>query len=334
MRVKSKYLKLALLVCLVLIIGKLLQNKDLFSNIQKGARFKEQDSLWMGKSPDMLPTDTGNASNLIRYGYELVAHTSTYLGPNGQVKQITNGMNCQNCHLQAGTKAWGLNYGSVAANYPKFRARSGTVESIYKRVNDCLQRSLNGQGLDSSSLEMQAFIGYISWVGAEVEKGKTAKGSGIISLPYLKRPADPKFGKVLYAINCSKCHGKNGEGLKGQPHSGDFFINPPLWGKHSYNQAAGMFQLSKLAGFIKANMPNGINSQQPYLKDQEAWDLAAFINTQSRPTKDVSKDWPNKASKPYDYPYGPYLDSFTQRQHQLGPFGPIKAFWEKKQSVK
>lgn len=64
----------------------------------------------------------------ILYGKELIAHTAKYLGPKGTVLQISNGMNCQNCHLDAGTKVYGNNYGSVYSMYPKFRARSGSIE--------------------------------------------------------------------------------------------------------------------------------------------------------------------------------------------------------------
>jgi thiosulfate dehydrogenase len=41
-------------------------------------------------------------------------------------------MNCQNCHLSGGTVPWGNNYGGVYATYPKFRARSGGLETIPK----------------------------------------------------------------------------------------------------------------------------------------------------------------------------------------------------------
>jgi len=85
---------------------------------------------------------------LVVYGRELIAHTSNYLGPKGSVKQISNGMNCQNCHLNAGTQPWGNNYFAVQSTYPKFRARSGTKENQIKRVNDCFERSLNGKALD------------------------------------------------------------------------------------------------------------------------------------------------------------------------------------------
>ena len=112
----------------------------------------------------------GEERALVIYGEELIANTSKYLGPNGSVAHVTNGMNCQNCHLNAGRKTWGNNYGAVAANYPKFRDRSGSIETVYKRVTDCMERSLNGSALDSNSREIKAMIAYIKWVGHGVEK--------------------------------------------------------------------------------------------------------------------------------------------------------------------
>jgi len=49
----------------------------------------------------------GEERALVIYGEELIANTAKYLGPNGSVAQITNGMNCQNCHLNAGKKTCG-----------------------------------------------------------------------------------------------------------------------------------------------------------------------------------------------------------------------------------
>ena len=81
---------------------------------------------------DWHPPDTSQISfapegNLIHYGRDLIANTAVYLGPKGSVAAITNGMNCQNCHLDAGTKFFGNNYGAVFSTYPRFRERSGTI---------------------------------------------------------------------------------------------------------------------------------------------------------------------------------------------------------------
>lgn len=236
--------------------------------------------------------------------------------------QITNGMNCQNCHLEAGTKPWGLNFGSVYSTYPKFRERSGAIETIYKRINDCMERSLNGKALDTNSKEMQAIYAYIQWLGKEVPRSKKVKGAGIEMLPILSVAANPQKGALVFSIHCQKCHGLEGQGVMNK--EGDMYEYPPLWGMHSYNDAAGINQLSKLAGFIKNNMPHGINYHQPTLSNEEAWEVAAFINSHNRPTQDKSKDWPVVATKPFDYPFGPYADTFSVTQHRYGPFAPIQ----------
>src|SRR4029453_18541907 len=103
--------------------------------------------------------------DLIRYGRSLVASTATYFGPQGKINKNANGMNCQNCHLDAGTKLYANSFNAVYSIYPKFRARSGTVEHLEKRINDCFERSMNGNKLDSLSKEMRAMVAYINWVG-------------------------------------------------------------------------------------------------------------------------------------------------------------------------
>jgi thiosulfate dehydrogenase len=72
-------------------------------------------------------------------------------------------------------------------------------------------------------------------------------------------------------------------------------------------------------------MPLGASHNNTMLTDEEAWDVAAFVNSQPRPAKDLSKDWPNMAGKPVDHPFGPFADGFTEEQHKYGPFKPIKA---------
>ncbi len=271
---------------------------------------------WTGAGTNQIPVD--KKGELIRYGRNLIENTSYYLGPKGMVAHISNGMNCQNCHLEAGTKPWGNNYGAVASTYPKFRARSGSVESIEKRVNDCFERSLNGKAIDSSSKEMRAIVAYIKWLGNEIPKGTKPKGSGIIDLPQLTRAADPVKGQTVYIATCERCHGKNGEGQINIDQAG--YTYPPLWGNNSYNNGAGLYRLSRLAGYVKNNMPNRLNYHNPQLSNEEAWDVAAYINSQPRPPGDLSKDWPDIKKKPFDHPFGPYADKLSEVQHKYGPW--------------
>ncbi len=278
-----------------------------------------------GWSAPSLYTDTelkGGERALVIYGEELIAHTARYLGPQGSVAQVTNGMNCQNCHLSAGKKKWGNNYGGVASTYPKFRDRSGSIETVYKRVSDCMERSLNGKALDSNSKEMRAMVAYIKWIGHEVAKDSIPKGTGIKPPAYMNRAADPVRGRAVYQNKCQSCHGANGEGVLAA--DGKEYTYPPLWGSNSYNSGAGLFRLSRFAGYVRDNMPyNQASHDAPSLTDEECWDVAAFVNSQPRPTKDLSADWPNISKKPIDHPFGPYTDGFSEAQHKYGPFKPI-----------
>lgn len=277
---------------------------------------------WVAPSLYLDNTLEGEVRQQVIYGEDIVANTARYFGPHGTVLQITNGMNCQNCHLQAGRQTWGNNYGAVFSTYPKFRDRSGTIETIPKRVNDCFERSLNGQALDTNSKEMKAIVAYIKWVGQDVKKGVKPTGSGITELSYMDRAASPANGKLVYTAKCQTCHGANGEGVANA--NGFGYTYPPLWGANSYNNGAGLFRLSRFAGYVRDNMPfKQASHAEPQLTDEEAWDVAAYVNSQPRPFKDLSKDWPDISKKPIDHPFGPYSDGFTEQQHKYGPFKPI-----------
>jgi thiosulfate dehydrogenase len=237
-------------------------------------------------------------------------------------------MNCQNCHLQAGAKSWGNNYAAVFSTYPKFRDRSGQVETIYKRVADCMERSLNGTAVDSNSREFKAIYAYIKWLGQDVQKGKKPHGSGIEKLAFLDRAADPQKGQIVYTAQCQSCHGANGEGQLAVDELE--YAYPPLWGPHSYNDGAGLYRISNFAGYVKNNMPYLLTSHaSPKLTEEECWDVAAYVNSQSRPHKDQSKDWPKFEKKPLDFAFGPYADPFPENQHKYGPFKPIQKFYTK-----
>ncbi|HSN61490.1 MAG TPA: c-type cytochrome [Ferruginibacter sp.] len=274
---------------------------------------------WM--APEINSITDPKQKEQVAYGKELIAHTSKYLGPNGSVLKMSNGLNCQNCHLQAGTAVFANNYGSVASMYPKLRARSGSVENIYKRVNDCFERSLNGKALDTASKEMEAMVSYINFVGSNVVKGKKAEGSGFKDLAFLDRAADPKSGQAIYTAKCQSCHQPNGEGVFNADKTEYTF--PALWGKSSFNDGAGLYRISNFAKYIKYNMPQGVTHENPQLTDDEAWDVAAYVLTQNRPHINTPKDWPDKSKKPVDHPFGPYADAFSEKQHKLGPFKPI-----------
>ena len=287
-----------------------------------GAQLTDLGKTWTAPPEEEIPA--GASAEAIRYGRELIANTGKYFGPNGKIAAISNGMNCQNCHLNAGTKLYANNYSIFFANYPKKGARSGKTDQVTDRISDCFQRSLNGQMPDRSSKEIQAMIAYFKWVGQGQKKGGKPEGTATEKIPYLDRAADPKKGLLVYRKQCQSCHGEDGAGQKAQDQL--TYIYPPLWGENSYNDGAGMYRLSNFAGFVKNNMPYGVDHKSPVLKDEEAWDVAAYVNSRPRPHREQRKDYPDLSRKPIDAPYGPYPDPFPAVQHKYGPFKPIVAY--------
>ncbi len=279
----------------------------------------KEGAMW--NPPDATKIPGGKSGDSIRYGAEIIEHTAEFYGPKGSIGRISNGLNCQNCHLNGGRQLFGNNYSVFIANYPKMSGRSGTLETPAMRLMNCFERSLSGQSPDTSKREIKSMLAYLKWMGQGVKPGAKLFGSGTEKLKLLERAADPVKGEGVFVSKCRSCHGSRGEGLLSADKTS--FIYPPLWGKHSYNDGAGMFRISNLAGFVKNNMPFGVTYQNPQLTDVEAWNVAAYINSQPRPHKDQRKDWPKKDKKPVDFPFGPYADGFSEIQHKYGPFQPI-----------
>lgn len=303
------------------LITLLISNPDLLKSSNQVAEEIKKEKPIPGRwtAPDSSTIPNNEEGKRIRYGKALVSHTAAFLGPEGSVMQITNGMNCQNCHLESGTKYFGNNYAGVSSTYPKFRARSGSIESVEKRVNDCIQRSLNGKPLAEQSEELKSFVAYIKWVGSQVPKDSIPKGTGIATPEMMKRPADPVKGAVVFEQNCTRCHGNNGEGMR--IAGSKEWLYPPLAGSDSYNSGAGLFRLSRFAGYVKFNMPNDLaTAEKPYLTDEQCWDVAAYVNSLPRPGFDLSADWPDISKKPFDHPFGPFSDNKSEKEHKYGPW--------------
>jgi len=332
MHVKENWFPLLLVIIITIVIAagyRSVHQEKTEADKQFAAFVKAhpEDSCWRGWNKYQIPRDSVNG-DLIWYGEQLIENTAYYLGPKGKVAQVTNGMNCQNCHLNGGTVPFGNNYGKVYSTYPKYRARNNGIQTIYERINDCFERSLNGRMLDTNSREMKAIYAYIKWLGDDVPKGVEREGTSLMKLPYLNRAADPVAGEQVYLSNCSSCHGRDGQGQLNVEQIA--YTYPPLWGNNSYNDGAGLYRLSSFAGFVKNNMPFGADYHSAKLTNEEAWDVAAFVNSRERPHKDQRADWFDISKKPVDFPFGPYADSFTEKQHKYGPYQPIKIITDQK----
>jgi len=275
----------------------------------------------------------GSESDQIRYGYALITETYKHLGPeldNPQRIYAGNNLACKNCHLESGTKAGAASFVGVFRRFPQFRGREGTTGTLEDRINGCMERSMNGQRLTDDSPEMQAMVAYMEGLSEDVPEAVQDRYQGFASIDLPNRAADTLSGKTIYEQRCAVCHRDDGRGQRvGEAGDQQGYVYPPLWGPDSYNHGAGMNRVIKAARFIKGNMPLGATAERPLLTDEEAYDVAAYIDAHSRPVKkNTELDYPDLSLKPVDAPYGPYRDTFPAVQHRFGPFPAIMSYYE------
>jgi thiosulfate dehydrogenase len=284
--------------------------------------------------PDIGTVADDAEGRTIRYGQRLFEHTSALIGPDATdpgKRYAGNGLDCKSCHLDAGTQRFGLPLIGVWERFPAFSARLGAIETMAERINDCMERSLNGRTLPSDGNEMQALQAYIRFLGSGQPKGEPIVGRGAPRLPLLNRAADPVHGARVYQMNCAPCHQADGTGVRYSPEDAQVkaqrYLFPPLWGADSYNDAAGMARNITAAWFVRANMPRGITFAYPQLEVDDVYDVVAYINEQPRPHKSgLEHDYPDVWLKPADAAYPPLLGPFPAEQHELGPWAPIEAW--------
>jgi thiosulfate dehydrogenase len=284
--------------------------------------------IWTVPEIGALPNNANG--RLVRRGRDLIAATYAYIGPEvaDRAKRFAgNNLACASCHLQAGTKKFGIPLFGLFGEFPRYSARSGAQMTIEDRLNSCMTRSMNGRALPVGAPEMQAMVAYIKFLSTGVAPGQLLPGMGTGKMPELDRPADPVRGERGYANACLTCHGPNGAGIRRSLPTTDLgYMVPPLWGSDSFNDGAGMARLIAAANFIHFNMPHGVDYLNPQLSPEQAWDIAAYVISQPRPHKaGLDKDFPDPLEKPVDTPYGPYADGFSEQQHKYGPFAPIRA---------
>ncbi|MQT11380.1 c-type cytochrome [Segnochrobactrum spirostomi] len=281
-----------------------------------------------GQSTAFAPQGSPGPDTMALKGLEIVRRTSAFVGPDvpdATKRYAGNNLACTDCHLQAGTQRFALPLYGLRDLFPHYNARTGDAISLADRVNACFTRSLNGKAMPEDAPEMKALVAYLDYLSTGMSNGKIPPDQGAGHISWLTRPADPKRGEPIYAATCAMCHGKKGEGIRWSAVVKDRgYMIPPLWGKDSFNDGAGMARLITMANFVHSNMPHGTDYWSPNLKVDEAWDVAAYVLSQPRPKKKgLDKDFPDLLLKPVDVPYGPYADEFSEEEHKFGPFGPI-----------
>ena len=189
---------------------------------------------------------------------------------------VGNSLSCSNCHLDAGRLANSAPLWGAYVRYPAYRAKTGKVNNYTERLQGCFMYSMDGTAPPAGSDVLVALETYSYWMAEGAPVGAQLPGAGYPEIPAPPLPPDFARGEAVFADNCALCHGDDGQGQRVAGRQ----VFPPLWGPQSYNWGAGMHQLDNAAGFIKANMPLGRGGS---LTDQQAWDVAMFMNAHERP---------------------------------------------------
>lgn len=214
----------------------------------------------------------GPLGEAILRGWEIFNETQKFKGV------YTYGdMTCASCHLGEGAIPFSAPVWPAVTTLPDYRGKNWRVNSVEDRISDCFAYSMNGQAPEFGSDDMTALVAYHTWMAEGAPMGESniyGRGYGRLADPELE--PDYARGEAVYEATCAVCHGPDGQGQR----AGDEVVFPPLWGDGSYNWGAGMTRMPIAAAFIYNNMPLG----QPHLlSEQEAWDVAQFMNSHDRP---------------------------------------------------
>lgn len=247
----------------------------------------------------------GNAGELIRQGRQRVDQ------PGGEGSG--NRLSCSSCHRLGGTAGGFLSWLGRGNSYPRYLPRLGRTVGLAEQINLCRQHSLGASPWVVNGPEMAAVVAWIEFLRSYPDPVPARE----LNLP--ARRADPVAGEVIYQRACRGCHGDGGNGAEAPAAA------PPLWGSGSYTEGSDLHRLLVAALFIRDHMPRSEAPQLP-LNDEEALDLAAYINSFARPEMpELDRDYPWLSEKPADCPYPPFADPFPADQHKYGPFQAIQA---------
>ncbi|MGD8547139.1 MAG: c-type cytochrome [Thiohalophilus sp.] len=208
---------------------------------------------------------------MIRRGKDLFINTQQLRG-----KYVGNDLNCANCHLAGGRLADSAPLWAAYTMYPAYRGKNHHVNTMQERIQGCFRYSMNGKPPPVGSEELTALLTYHYWLAKGAPTGVALKGRGYPKLDKPAKSPDIHRGQKVFEAQCAICHGDNGQGRMAEGKT----VFPPLWGKNSFNWGAGMHRINTAANFIHANMPLGKPNS---LSIQEAWDVAAYINSHERP---------------------------------------------------
>jgi thiosulfate dehydrogenase len=260
----------------------------------------------------------GKMGDMVRLGEAMFSATNTHTL---SARYVGNKQVCSGCHLDAGRLANSAPMWASWVAYPAYRKKNDKVNTFIERIQGCFTYSMNAQASaaghapDADSDVIIGLVSYVYWLASGAPTGdQHMPGRGVVKLAEPTEGFDPTRGATVYTDKCAVCHGEQGEGqfAAGQP------VFPPLWGPDAYNWGAGMHNIRTAAGFIKLNMPFGLADpvqKKALLSDQEAWDVAAWVNSQERPQDPrFNGDLAETTKKFHDGRY----DYYGKRKHPDG----------------
>ncbi|MBN9670242.1 c-type cytochrome [Roseibium aggregatum] len=256
-------------------LGALLYESGLIPGLQRGDQ-TVASGYFQPPSNDEMPD--GAFGDSVRRGQAIFMNTATNAS-----QHVGNGLSCANCHLGEGRQPYSAPMWAAWGRYPQYRAKNDQINTMEDRVMGCFTFSMNAQHSvsgeppphgDDIYRDLQS---YFYWLASGAPNNTQMEGGGFGTVPKTELGYSPERGQEVFAANCAVCHAGDGQGQK---DINGRYVFPPLWGPGSYNWGAGMARINTAAAFIQNNMPL---SRPGTLTDQEAWDVAAYINSFERP---------------------------------------------------
>ncbi|WP_442909595.1 c-type cytochrome [Hydrogenophaga sp.] len=224
------------------------------------------------RPPPESQIPAGEFGDVIRRGREIFVDT-----PRAMPAYVGNSLRCVSCHLDAGRLADSSPLWAAFVSYPAYRSKTKSVTTFQQRLQGCFEYSMNGRAPPLGAPELVALESYAYWLASGAPLDPKLAGRGYPPLAPPAQQADFVRGEKVYTESCALCHGADGAGQRTQ---NGYAVFPALWGADSFNWGAGMGRISNAAAFVKANMPLGLPGT---LTEQQAWDVALFMNSHDRP---------------------------------------------------
>ena len=258
--------------------------------------------------------DIDTAPPLVQLGGAYMHETSRTLGPDGNtvypdtgLPYVTTVLACSSCPFTGGHVPFGSPVYQSPSKYtldpvtglgPYFRPL-GYHRDLEDSVIDCFRNCMNAERAPAKDDPvMIALVAYIEWVADGItdpavradwtllppEAGpKLPTITGVVSMQ-----ANPLRGGGIYNDRCAGCHDDDGPGLGEYRIGEERPRTPALWGlRDGYSRGAAFYRTPVLAAYVQAHMPYG---DAGTLSDQDALDIAAFINAPNKERPDGMAD--------------------------------------------